>query len=346
LKLEQPQVIHKSFSIIDITEKAVVNDMSTEEQYIDIKGYASKMYMADGSYVIDADQENIDTFGIDLKRLRNGILPLLFNHDQKKAVGKILSATYDKDGLLITARLHKLPDDSMTNYVYQAVKAGIISSFSIGILVKDFEIVNQDDEEYLQLSRSEAIEISLVSVPSNPEATFQITSLKGFSISKSVLKAENSDACNSIECAFKALKGEEMITKNIEKETVIGVTPDAMDKLEEIMSPVEEVVVIVDDVPQVGDVVEEDTQGVDKTNDKPSEVVQEDPVVVEEVNVLEASLETISNLDISNFDFDQLEQIYEVLASMTEKIEEQLAPEVIALAQEALQNQTITAPAV
>lgn len=345
MKLEQPQIIHKSFSIFEVVEKAITNDTTnTEEQYIDIKGYASKMYMADGSYVIDADQENIDTFGIDLKRLKNGILPLLFNHDQKKAVGKILSATYDKSGLLITARLYKLPDDSMTNYVYQAVKAGIISSFSIGILVKDFEIINQDTEDYLQLSRSEAIEISLVSVPSNPEATFQITNLKGFSISKSVLKVENPEVCNSIECAFKVLKGVEMITKNAEKETVVGVTPDALSKLDEIMTPVEEVAKV-EDKPQIGDIVEEETTVVDPPNDTPSEVVQED-LVAEKANTLEASLATISTLDISSFDFDQLEQIYEVLASMTEKIEEQLAPEVIMLAQEALQNQTITASAV
>lgn len=208
--------IDKSFGFdsVSINEESAIPSIT-------IKGYASKMYDNEKKLVIDADNENIDTMGIDLSRLKSGNLPLLYGHDQKSAVGKIVSAEYKADGLVIEAIVYKLPNDNLTNYAYEAVKAGIITSFSVGILVEDFEVVEQDGNDYLQLAKSKMIETSLVSVPSNAEATFQIQSIdeegdsskKHFTtlISKSVLKQENPNACKEF--------GECMIaTKNVEAE--------------------------------------------------------------------------------------------------------------------------------
>ena len=199
---KEPIKIQKSFnfSAKEVTDEGI--------PYIKIKGYASKMLDSEGRFVIDADNEHIDALGIGLKRLKSGNLPLLFGHDQNKAVGKITGATYKSDGLEIEATVYKLKDDALTNYVYEAVKAGILNSFSVGILVSEFDIIEQDGQDYLQLAKSELIETSIVAVPSNNQATFGILEVKSISdkaseyktiISKKALKADNPNVCGELE---------------------------------------------------------------------------------------------------------------------------------------------------
>lgn len=361
--LEQPKVINKSFTITSVVEKnAMVNDLVTDqEQYIEVSGYASRMYM-EGKYVVDADNENINTFGFDLKRLKNGTLPLLFNHQQDKPVGKILEATYDKEGLLIRAKLFKYPGDKLTNFVYHSVKNEVITAFSVGILVKDFDMISQDGEEYLQLSESEVIEISLVAVPSNPEALFRITNLKSIDgvektvtlLSRSALKAENKEACDGLECVIKQKvkqedlkveKEEQMITKNIEeeKEVVIGITDVALEKLEEILAPGEVTTPVQDTVRAEGEVITpeaKDSQEIDKSNDKPNEVPQEDLVKTPE-ELLHNNLAAIVDIDISNLSDDDMEKVYEALAPLIEQIEARVVAQV---AEAMRENMTISAP--
>jgi HK97 family phage prohead protease len=321
----------------------------------------------DGDFVIDADQENINTFGIDLKRLRNGILPLLFNHQQDKAVGTVMSATYDKDGLLITAKLFKLPNDALTNYTYEAVKAGIIKAFSVGIIVKDFEVIDQDQTEYLQLAKSELIEVSLVPVPANHEALFRTTAIKSADgqttvktlLDRESLKEENPSACNGFECAIKSAQIEQkevdMEVKNTEpvtpveevpvaedKEAVMGVTPEAYEKLDEITNPEEPLPVESETATEGETVVPEDPnqESVDKANDVPSENPKEE--YVEEVDPVKSSLDTLNSLNVQNIAIDDLEQVYEVLSALVEQIESRVVTEVA----EAMKDElTVTAPA-
>jgi len=216
---KEPIKIRKSFSF---QAKEVTDDGIP---HIKIRGYASKMLDTEGKYVIDADQEHINAHGIGLKRLKSGNLPLLFGHDQNKAIGKITGAVYKQDGLEIEATVYKLKDDPLTNYVYEAVKAGILNSFSVGILVHKFDMIEQDGEDYLQLAESELIETSIVAVPSNNLATFSIMSSKGIGIpgaseestepvvyktilSKQDLKLENPGICGEFEtCVLEATKG-------------------------------------------------------------------------------------------------------------------------------------------
>lgn len=356
--LEQPKVIHKSFTITSVVEKnALINDLATDpEQYIEVSGYASRMYL-DGNFVVDADGENVNTFGFDLKRLKNGTLPLLFNHQQDKPVGKVLEATYDKDGLLVKAKLFKYPGDNLTNFVYHSVKNEVITAFSVGILVKDFDMVTQDGEDYLQLSQSEVIEISLVAVPSNAEALFRVTNLKSVDgtektvtlLSKSALKAENSDACNGFECAMKSTKQiglevekvDEMVTKNIEedvKEVVLGVTEAAHDKLIEILDSGEYSTPVQDTERAEGVVVapeSEGTQNADTSNDKPSEVPQVDLEQTPEER-LHTSLHTIGDLDISKLSDDEMETVYDALAPLIAQIESRVVAQVAVAMQEGM----------
>lgn len=364
-QLETPQRINKSFSITQVVEKQAItqNDMVVEDQYIEVSGYASRMYK-DGEYVIDADQENVNTFGFDLKRLANGTMPLLFNHKQDQPVGKVLEATYDKEGLLIKAKLFKYKDDQLTNFVYNSVKNGVITAFSVGMLVKDFDLVDQDGEEYLQLSKSEVIEVSLVAVPSNPEALFRIYNMKSIDspvvlLEKSAIKPENPNACSGFECAIKSVKQEQLeeqkeievdikevevpaaeVTEQDEKETVVSVTPEALDKLDELnnqAAPVE------DTKPTEGVTVtpESEDTNIDKGNDKPSENPQVD-LEQEPEDVLYSSLQHLASLDIASLSDDEMEQVYEAVAPIIDKINERVVAQIAEAMKESM---TISAPA-
>lgn len=366
IELEKPIAFNKDFSITSMVESKALNtpDNLDNEQYIDVSGYASRMFK-DGKYVVDADQENVNTFGFDLKRLKNGTMPLLFNHKQDQPVGKILEAKYDQEGLMIKARLYKYRDDQLTNFVYNSVKSGVISAFSVGMLVKAFDLVEQDNEEYLQLSKSEVIEVSLVAVPSNPEALFQITNLKSAGgeegqatlLKKDVLKAIGAkEVCDGFSCAYAKHKELEAQKEEIvevikeaevpesteveaDKEVVVGITPAAMDDLEEILNP-EEPLPVESDVATEGETVVPDNnpgETVDESNDKPSEEPQEDYVPEEEPKVESQPIEQVlANIDITNMSLDELEPIYEVLSALVDQIEEMAAQEVISMMQEDL----------
>ena len=208
----KPIRIDKSFAFSSIKE------VTTEGiPFIKIKGYASRMFDDSGEFVIDADRENINTLGIGLSRLKSGNLPLLYGHDQSKPVGKITGAEYVKDGLIIDATIYKLPGDELTNFVYESVKVGTLNSFSVGILVEEFDMIEKDGNDYLQLAKSEMIETSLVAVPSNSEATFNVLEVKGLGIdekstyktiiSKNVLKESNPNVCGEFEtCILESVK--------------------------------------------------------------------------------------------------------------------------------------------
>jgi len=204
-KPQEPIRIDKSFAF-----KSVQENTDSVIPFITIRGYASRMFDANGEFVIDADRENIDTMGIGLSRLKSGNLPLLYGHDQSKPVGKITAAAYKPDGLEIEATLYKLPGDDLTNFVYESVKVGTLNSFSVGILVEEFDMIEKDGGDYLQLSKSEMIETSIVAVPSNNEATFGIMEMKGIKspiISKAGLKAENPNICGKFEtCVLESTK--------------------------------------------------------------------------------------------------------------------------------------------
>jgi HK97 family phage prohead protease len=353
--LSTPQRIDTSFSISSVVEKGLTqNDAATgNEQWIEVEGYASRMYNADGDYVIDSHQENVNTWGVDLTRLKNGILPILYNHDQDKVVGSVLEATYDRFGLLIKAKIVKLPGDNLTNYVYHAVKSGIIKAFSVGIIVKGFDVVEQDDEEYLQLTKSECIEVSLVAVPANHEALFRMTNLKSVDgvhksvmmISKSNLKRENATACDGFSCAIKA----QMEEKNMqveEKEVVLGVTDEALEQLEEINNPPEpeEQSSVEDTEPIEGTTVTSgEVEQVKDPNDKPSEEPQQDlppelkPEPVAEQTAID-QVNSLVGLDISKLSDTELEQVYEVLSTIVEQIEGKVVAEVVQ------ELTTVTAP--
>jgi HK97 family phage prohead protease len=340
--LEQPIKIHKSFSVSDVTEKNISEE--SQDKYIEVTGYASRMLDDNNNWVIDADAENIDTWGIELNRLQEGNLPLLYNHDQTKAVGKVLSASYERDGLVITARLYKLPGDDLTNYVYEAVKAGIINSFSVGILVKDFDFVERDNTEYLQLSKSEMIEVSMVAVPANPKATFRMTAVKNIGastlIAKEDIKQENKDVCDSFECAMRqeetiTSKGTEM-SETKEEETSTVEEETAKEESQVAEEQPEEPTTEEEDQPSTP-AKEEPEEDKESTPEESKEAdIEEDTPEVEsekeepEVQTIANMVAPLKDIKVEDLDEDELEALYEVIDTLHEGIQKLVISEIAA----------------
>ena len=96
---------------------------------------------------------------------RNPIL--LFNHNYDKPIGKVVAMGTDSKGLKINGVISKSAGD-----IYNLVKEGVLSTFSVGFLIKDAEYDKQNDG--LVVKDAELLEISVVSVPCNQDATFSV----------------------------------------------------------------------------------------------------------------------------------------------------------------------------
>ena len=92
---------------------------------------------------------------------------LLFNHDYNKPIGKVVEVNTDARGLKIKGVISKSAGD-----VYNLVKEGVLSTFSVGFLIKDANYDKAADG--LIVKDAELLEVSVVSVPCNQDATFSV----------------------------------------------------------------------------------------------------------------------------------------------------------------------------
>lgn len=92
---------------------------------------------------------------------------LLFNHNYDKPIGKVVEVETDGRGLKIKGIISKSAGD-----VYNLVKEGVLSTFSVGFLIKDADYDKSVDG--LVVKDAELLEISVVSVPCNQDATFSV----------------------------------------------------------------------------------------------------------------------------------------------------------------------------
>ena len=96
---------------------------------------------------------------------RNPIILAYHNHDTP--AGKTTGLEINKKGLKITGQISKAAGN-----VYTLVKEGILSTFSVGFMVKDADY--DEKTNIFVIKEAELLEISVVAVPANPDATFSI----------------------------------------------------------------------------------------------------------------------------------------------------------------------------
>jgi HK97 family phage major capsid protein/HK97 family phage prohead protease len=107
-------------------------------------------------------------------------LPLLWQHEADKPVGLVTFEKPTKKGIAFEARLPKnLEPGKLKERVeeaWQSVKAGLVRAVSIGFRTLEYEIIK--DTGGIKFNKSEVMELSLVTIPANADAT--INSIKSF----------------------------------------------------------------------------------------------------------------------------------------------------------------------
>ncbi len=92
---------------------------------------------------------------------------VLLNHDIKIPIGRVTKAEFDKNGLLIDVLISKTEPE-----IIQKIKEGVLNKFSIRgqVLEREKKYMPDLDRVVNVINRMALVEVSLVSVPANPEA--------------------------------------------------------------------------------------------------------------------------------------------------------------------------------
>jgi HK97 family phage prohead protease len=100
-------------------------------------------------------------------------LPLLLHHDSRQPVGHVIAASVGKDGIDVTARIIKFDEPGRLkdrlDEAWQSVKSGLIQGLSIGF--RAIERSYMEDTNGIRFTAWEWLELSLVTVPANSEAS-------------------------------------------------------------------------------------------------------------------------------------------------------------------------------
>ena len=118
----------------------------------------------------DRVNDEIDPMGAEY----NLPMPLLFHHDRRQPVGKVISATRNKDGIKFKAQFAN-PTEPGTlkdrvDEAWQSVKEGLISAVSIGFRIKEYSVLDNGGWKVLKW---DWYELSLVTIPANADCTIE-----------------------------------------------------------------------------------------------------------------------------------------------------------------------------
>jgi HK97 family phage prohead protease len=126
-------------------------------------------------YLPDRDDEYVDR-----NALREGLAQymatnpiVLFMHKWEKAVGRVVAARIDDEGLHVKARLDAATDPSSWQAdIINKVKSGTLKTFSIG---------GRFHKDGPRIHKVDLMEISIATVPINARSLFRVVAGKAFS---------------------------------------------------------------------------------------------------------------------------------------------------------------------
>lgn len=102
-----------------------------------------------------------------LRQFKENPIVLAF-HDHRQPIGKVTEITPDSKGLWVKAEVHRSADER----VFRQIESGVLKTFSIGFLIKDAEYRSDIDKFFI--TQLDLLEISVVSVPANGSALFDV----------------------------------------------------------------------------------------------------------------------------------------------------------------------------
>ena len=175
--------LEKSFEGFMELEFKALQDKQIEDQIV-ISGIASHQH------TVDRDGDVVIASGIILDDYKKNPI-LLYNHDMDKPIGKVTDIIQTKEGLKVEAVIYK----DINPHVFNAVKSGVLKSFSIGF--RGIEGEYDESQDAFIFTKVLLFEISVVSIPTNQNALFDVvqTCENGqCSLAKKGLKIENTKA--------------------------------------------------------------------------------------------------------------------------------------------------------
>lgn len=134
-----------------------------DEEYFYVKGHASIFGNIDYGNDIIAKGAFLNSL------LKTPEVPVLFNHDPDRAIGRSIKMLEDERGLYIEAKFPK-SDADMKNKIIPQMKVGNFKEMSIGIMVKKSEYEKRENKTVRIIQDVELFEFSLVTKAMNPMA--------------------------------------------------------------------------------------------------------------------------------------------------------------------------------
>jgi HK97 family phage prohead protease len=140
-----------------------------------------------------ASDETVDRYGDvvsvkgwDLTNFRRNPI-FLWMHSQFQPIGKVKKIGVEGDKLVATVRFFDPGDSKVADDLWRLVKKRLLRAVSVGFTVKsddDIEPIRDDNERVtgFRFLRQELLELSLVSVPANPNALQLARSCPGIPI--------------------------------------------------------------------------------------------------------------------------------------------------------------------
>lgn len=335
------------------------DDIEDKDSIVYIEGYASVYRKSDGNYQIDRDDELVNTDNLDLTSyIANPVI--VWNHDWSVPVGKVTSITKDMYGIYVKGEIHKLEG---LESKYEAVKKGLVKSFSIGFVPKDIRLVN---DEIVEISTAELVEVSIAPVQSNPAALFTVTGKKSLGISVKDIAEQNNLTNEEIKGMYgEKLKGENMIiTKSTDpvasavepkvEPAVTPVEPKPEPKVEPTVTPVEPkvepavapttsveptvapamtiptldslsatIAAAVAKAEEAKEVKRLEEEKLKKDAEEQSKLAAEQKVK-DALAYIKEQADKISSTEVSQLDFDAIEEFYEAVSTATDAINEKV----------------------
>ncbi len=313
-----------------ISDIARVSDEAATVVYIE--GWASMFLNPDGSRLEDRDGESVSISLLDIDNYKKNPV-LVYNHDWGDVLGKITHIEKTGEGLYVKAEVHKLTGRES---VFESVQKGLVVTFSIGFVPKTFTYIEEDD--VLEISSAELVEISLAPVPANQDALFVATSQKSLTLATSIVKDQNDMTCDELTgiCTMsKQIKGKEMENvMNKEAETVEPkkeevVTPQKVE-VEMDMEKLADTIAAANEANEVRKAEKEATEAAEKQAQADAEEEATKKRVEDALAYIKEQKDVIESTAAEDIDTDQLESFYELLSDTVELIDSKIVEAVSA----------------
>lgn len=129
----------------------------------------------------DRDGEVIKQDGWILENFKKNPVILASHNYQEFPIGKAIGVKVHEGKLKFKMMLTSATERGKE--AIQLVKEGILKSFSVGFIPRE-----RDEEDQKTITKAELLEISLVSVPANPEAVVTAKGLKDNKLAQSIME--------------------------------------------------------------------------------------------------------------------------------------------------------------